>query len=320
MESRKLFFDRLEHRDLPTTVAIIGTGVTPFPGLRSVPGWNTASDTFDASDGSSNGHDTAVAGAIEMVSGFDPAITIMPVRVTNDPTGLTNPSQINAGVRWAVDHGARVINISSGGSTGGSLFGAVPLEEAGIYAHDRGAVLVVSAGNDSYDLDTDSTRVATHYPFAFLAAAIDTTGRIASFSNHGTRAEVYGSLGVDVPTIVRDGSRSTVSGTSFATAALDTLIARVFEYVPGSNSQNIHRIVRAQGVHEAALDGLTREGLRIDLRNPYRPTLDTQPIPAPVPHPMIRQFVIPHFPTWNWRSSFVPRPFPHVWYWHRRFR
>ena len=101
-----------------------------------------------------NGHGTHVAGIAAAitgngkgVAGMAPDARLVVAKVMNS-SGSGNLSDVEAGIQWVVDHGARVVNLSLGsdlpalsGILGGSLGGAVE------YAWNHGAVPVLAAGN-----------------------------------------------------------------------------------------------------------------------------------------------------------------------------
>ena len=96
-----------------------------------------------------NGHGTHVAGIIagagEKYRGVAPEATLMSVKVLRgDGSGMM--SGVMAGVEWAVDRGARVINLSLG--IAGASDGSDALSLTCDAAVDRGAVVCVAAGND----------------------------------------------------------------------------------------------------------------------------------------------------------------------------
>jgi Subtilase family len=111
-----------------------------------VPGANFV--TVGASPMDDHGHGTAVAGIIAARSNNKQGITgacwfclVMPVKVL-DRNGSGDDTQIAAGIVWAIDHGARVINLSLGGP------GTTPeLTAALAYAARKGVVVVAAAGN-----------------------------------------------------------------------------------------------------------------------------------------------------------------------------
>ncbi len=139
------------------TVAVVDSGVDPtHEDLKAniVAGHDFVDDDNDARD--ETGHGTHVAGIIAAVAnnqlgvaGVAPKAKIMPVRVL-DKEGSGSQGDIEAGVRWAVAHGAKVVNLSLGADvlvefvTGGTLANAVN------YAWNHGVVAVISAGNDDF--------------------------------------------------------------------------------------------------------------------------------------------------------------------------
>ena len=134
-------------------VAIIDSGIDlDHVELRDrvVPGIDLVDD--DAVPADANGHGTHVAGIVGAaagngagVAGVAPAAQLMPVRVL-DASGSGTADDVVAGIRWAVAHGADVINLSLGEQTQallGPTFGTA-LDEA----WEAGVVAVVAAGNE----------------------------------------------------------------------------------------------------------------------------------------------------------------------------
>ncbi len=118
------------------------------------------------------GHGTMVAGLIHLVA---PSAKLMPVKVF-DAHGGSSISLIVAGIHYAVDNGAHVINMSF------SMVAFSPALNAAIdYANSRGVVLVAAAGNEGASM--------TVYPAGYNAVigvgATDFNNIRASFSNYG---------------------------------------------------------------------------------------------------------------------------------------
>ncbi len=131
-------------------VAVVDTGVTPVEdlgGTEIVPGWNFVDNNADTRD--DHGHGTHVAGTIAQtthngigVAGVAYRAKIMPIKVLS-AGGSGSVGGIAEGIRWAADHGARVINMSLGGP-----FYSQVLAKAVRYAYEHGVVVVCAAGND----------------------------------------------------------------------------------------------------------------------------------------------------------------------------
>ncbi|MFG1950649.1 type VII secretion-associated serine protease mycosin [Micromonospora sp. NPDC048830] len=134
------------------TVAVIDSGVDgSHPDLAGqvLPGIDLVGDG-DTDDGADPvGHGTTVAGLIagrrddrRGVVGLAPDARILPVRVLDDKNRYDDAMIVAKGVRWAVDNGARVINLSLGGS-GDSPALAAALD----YAFVRDVVVIACTGN-----------------------------------------------------------------------------------------------------------------------------------------------------------------------------
>ncbi len=188
------------------TVAVIDTGIYPVDDLdpaRIVPGRNfvkrreeraspatgegrkAAALDDDARD--DHGHGTHVAGTIAQstgngkgVAGMAPDARLMPVKVLSAFGGGTS-HDIAEGIRWAVDHGARVLNLSLGGG-GRSL----AMESAVAYARRRGAVVVCAAGNSG----GRGVSYPAAYEGAFAVSAVGPAGAAAPYTSYGPEVQI----------------------------------------------------------------------------------------------------------------------------------
>jgi hypothetical protein len=164
-------------------VATIDTGVdATFPDLKGVvvPGFNLADNNADTSDTAKHGTDVAIVLAANAnndygIAGACPMCRVMPVKIADSREVAS--SMLAVGIRWAVDHGARIMIVSLGqaGDTDPSVQPAVD------YATSHGAVVIASAGNDA--------GVEKHYPAALRGvvsvAATDNADRIYPWATHG---------------------------------------------------------------------------------------------------------------------------------------
>jgi serine protease len=135
-----------------------------------------------------NGHGTDVAGTIaeatdngKDLTGLAYGVHLMPVRVL-DSEGDGDASVIARGVRFAVNHGARVINLSLEFPTGITASDIPELISALRYANRRGVVVVAAAGNEAHAAAAFPARA----PAVIAVGASTEHGCLASYSNYGT--------------------------------------------------------------------------------------------------------------------------------------
>ncbi len=194
-------------------VAVIDTGVSStHPDLQSilVPGYNFVSDNTNTND--DYGHGTHVAGIIDAdtnntigVAGVDwgevNSVKIMPIKAL-DSSGSGSTMWIAKGIVYAVEHGAKVINMSLGGDYSQTE------EEACQYAYDNGVTIVAAAGNEN--------KSYLDYPAAFSTvipvSAVGPQNTRAYYSNYAN--DVIWAPGGDMSTDYNNGILSTYYSTS----------------------------------------------------------------------------------------------------------
>jgi hypothetical protein len=168
-------------------IGVLDTGVTPTSEIagRVLPGYNALTGGTNTTDG--NGHGTLSATLIAArgddgvgIAGQCWECRILPVKVLSD-TGNGTLSQLATGVRWAVDNGADLINISAGGTTGSTV-----MQEAVLHALANGVVVVAAAGNNG---DT-ATLYPAAYPEVLSVAAAASGGSRYDWSTHGPGVDV----------------------------------------------------------------------------------------------------------------------------------
>jgi subtilisin family serine protease len=119
----------------------------------------------------------------------------MAVRVL-DATGSGTTATVAQGLRFAVQNGARVVNLSLGGGGGPD-----PLFQDAIALAERAdVVVVVAAGNDGEDNDGGSATYPCNFTNANLVcvAALDQAYRLAGFSNYGALSVDVGAPGTNI--------------------------------------------------------------------------------------------------------------------------
>jgi len=198
--------------------------------------------------------------------------------IISGDTGSAANSSIAAGIRWAVDNGAKVINISFGGPPGTP---AQVIQDACIYARDNGgAQIVISAGND--DLSDIGSPASASRSFSGVHSAIafdEATDRRGLFSNH--HADASGCTpGVDVASFDIHGYPARWNGTSASAPHMAQLMVRALtggQFTPtqvgaafkantrdtgagaseqGGGAYDLHRALTALGVQPATAAGV----------------------------------------------------------------
>jgi minor extracellular protease Epr len=189
-------------------IAVVDTGVDlDHPDLvddtlhRSslIQGYNAFTrSSLPGADQDDNGHGTSVAGAIaalnndEGIVGVAYEAMIMPIKAM-DHTGEGEDSIIADGIIWAVEHGARIINMSIGSDTQAKV-----LDDALQYAADQGCLLIGASGNkEGYteinantgtgEAGTNQNSVAypAAHPAVLAVSAVDMYDTIAPFALTG---------------------------------------------------------------------------------------------------------------------------------------
>jgi len=203
------------------------------------------------------GHGTHLAGIIAAaanngmgIAGLAYNCSLMNVKVADDQ-GRFDSSVAAKGVIWAVDHGAKVINMS--------LVATEPspsLEEAINYAWSQGAVLIAAAGN----LVGDKIVYPAYYSNCVAVAATDSNDRVASWSSHGDWVDVA-APGVDIYSTLPGNKYGNKSGTSMAAAHVSGLAGLLFALRSDKNSNGfVNDEVRA--AIENGCDGLNTGALK----------------------------------------------------------
>jgi thermitase len=212
-------------------VAVLDTGVDGgHPDLQGkvLPGYNVFNGGSNAGD--DNGHGTAVAGLIAAstdngrgIAGLCWGCRILPVKVLN-ARGGGDDAGVAAGIRWAADNGARVINLSLGGSEESQV-----LREAVEYAAGKGIVVVAASGNEREEGNPTSYPAA--YPSVVAVGATGNSDTVTGFSNTGDYVDIA-APGVGLWTTLPGGQYGPPNGTSFSSPYVAAAAALVLSQRP----------------------------------------------------------------------------------------
>ncbi|MFO0279914.1 MAG: S8 family serine peptidase [bacterium] len=212
--------------------------------VDDVYGWNFANGNNNTLDG--NRHGTHVAGTIAAANnGFGATgvaynSRIMPVKVLSD-SGSGSYSGVAQGIRYAVDNGADVINMSLGG---GSTSSAV--QSALQYASSRSVIVVMAAGNAGAAQPGYPASNATSWGLA--VGAVNSSNQMASFSNRaGSNSSMryVTAPGVQVYSTLPNGGYGFLSGTSMAAPHVAGLVALMLSANPNLTDAQVRQIITA---------------------------------------------------------------------------
>ena len=148
---------------------------------------------------------TALGNNAQGVAGVAFGVKVLPVRVSNQASGSAYLSDMANGVRWAADHGARVINLSYSGAQYATI------DQAAQYARSKNSLLFMAAGNEGQNVSSSYP----DYPSFVLVGATNSADARASFSNYGTAVDMV-APGETIATTTLSNGYANVSGTSFA--------------------------------------------------------------------------------------------------------
>jgi subtilisin family serine protease len=284
------------------TIAIIDTGIDlGHPDLKSkiASHYNCIGGSCVGGSGAGNddnGHGSHVSGIAAAstlngigVAGVAPAAKLMALKVL-DSSGKGQCSDIPPAIRFASDHGARVINLSLGTGTSllGFLFGnscLSDLQSAAEYAYGRGAVVVIAAGNDDIKSVYDS-------PALEVVGATGPQDEKAKYSNTGASVYAPGGDSSDCSTDSTPCILSTymnheyafMQGTSQATPFVSGLAALLLSE-GYSNAQAVARINSTAD----SVNGLRRINVARAVGASTKPSSS----PAPTPTHSVRHSTTP---------------------------
>ncbi len=239
--------------------------------VDDVNGWNFLDERPDFTD--VRGHGTFVAGIIAAkydngigIAGINPGAVIMPVKVA-DEEGVTDSLSIYRGINYAVDHGAKVINVSLGSPSVSKLE-----QQAVERAHALGALVVIAAGNSNESLVAFGPASSKH---GLAVGQLDYSGARSTVSNWGPNLglvapgeQIYSLCSKDnkhvLPSILKTGYYKQ-DGTSFSTPMVAATASLLWAKDPSLTNREVVDILLATAADrgEPGWDAMTGAG-RLD--------------------------------------------------------
>ncbi|MGQ9584727.1 MAG: S8 family peptidase [Anaerolineae bacterium] len=228
-------------------VALIDTGVDQdHPDLagRILPGWDYFNGDSDPED--DNGHGTHVAGIAAArgnngrgVAGVNWELRLLPLKVLDQYGQNATYYNIASAIYYALNQGARVLNLSLGGAEDSTT-----LHEAVTYAANTGALVIAAAGNQG-----GQVLYPAAYPEAIAVAATNYWDQRPSYSNYGPEVDIAAPGGDSsltiFSTLMGGGYGYAASpGTSWAVPHVSGLAGLVWAANPTLSASEVWGIIR----------------------------------------------------------------------------
>ncbi len=202
-------------------------------------------------------HGTHVAGIVGASRGNDVGmdgvadnVVLMSVRTV--PDGDERDKDVANAIRYSVDNGAKIINMSFGK---GYKFDKKAVDKAVCYAQKKGVLLVHAAGNSHLDTDTeanypnkywkDKNTKKPFYNWIEVGALSwkDGADAPATFSNYGARNVDLFAPGVDIYSTTPDNGYQALNGTSMASPVVAGVAALVWSYYPELTVKELRQVL-----------------------------------------------------------------------------
>jgi membrane-anchored mycosin MYCP len=262
-------------RGAGVVVAVIDSGVDgSVPQLRGrvLPGLDVLHGGGAPADTDCYGHGTFVAGIIAAAqvpgigfAGIAPDATILPIRQSSGPQDGT-AGGIAAGIRAAVDGGARVINMSVS-----STAPTHALQAAVEYAERHDVVLVAAAANEAARGNPRTYPAA--YPGVIAVGSVGPEDKRSDFSETGDFVDVA-APGTNVQSLGTGGPGHLVGeGTSYAAPFVSGVAALIRAYYPRMPAAEVKRRIELTADHPPG--ALPDPGVGWGVVNPYAAVAST---------------------------------------------
>ena len=225
-------------------------------------------------------HGTHVSGIIAAIRGNNKGgdgvadnVKIMSLRAV--PNGDEQDKDIALAIRYAVDNGAKVINMSFGKAYSPHQ---EKVFEAFQYADSKGVLLVHAAGNDAKDIDIEPNYPTSLYSFQeapldhFLTIGASTKDKgealTATFSNFGKKGVDIFAPGLEIYNSVPQSEYKNLQGTSMAAPMVAGVAALLKSYFPSLSMSEIKSIILSSGTkYKGDFENLSATGKVVNVYN-----------------------------------------------------
>lgn len=227
-------------------------------------------------EGPDAGHGTHVAGIIAAVRGNDKGIDgiagnhIKIIGVRTVPNGDERDKDVANSIRYAVDNGAKILNMSFGKSHSPERD---VVWEAMKYAEKKGALLIKAAGNDNVNIDEE-----VHYPSNFddegkqvvqplLTVGASTEDPLmlkATFSNYGKKSVDVFAPGANIMSTVPHDKYKAEDGTSMASPVTAGVAALIWSHYPKLTAIEVKDIIMQSVNKDSQLTDISVTGGVVD--------------------------------------------------------
>lgn len=226
-------------------------------------------------------HGTHVSGIIGAIRGNDLGgdgvaenVKIMVLRAV--PNGDEFDKDIALAVRYAVDNGAEVINMSFGKAYSPHQ---KEVYEAFKYADEKGVLLIHAAGNDAKDIDVEPNYPTSMYSFQdapldhFVTIGASTKNKgaelVASFSNFGAEGVDVFAPGFEIYNAVPQSNYMNLQGTSMAAPMVAGAAAMLKSYFPKLTMKEIKEVMYETSVKYPKVEGFKDKSVTGGVVNIY---------------------------------------------------
>ncbi|MDI6751328.1 MAG: S8 family serine peptidase [bacterium] len=233
------------------TIAIIDTGIdldhgdifstsTPFSDLKPkiIKGWDYVNEDPEPDD--DNGHGSHVAGIASGLTdngtgtaGLAGSCRLLALKVL-DKNRLGYCSDVAYSILEAVEIGAKVINMSLGGSGYSQI-----LEDACDYAKEKGVLVIAAAGNNN----STTKCYPAGYDSVMAVAATDGWDKRCTFSNYGDWVDIS-APGGNILSTYKNGAYKRLDGTSMAAPFVSGLAGLLFSYIGTLTAEDVKNIIK----------------------------------------------------------------------------